>query len=88
MNDLFIPGPFRFVEKVDMKIYNRWGVLIFETTDPDINWDGKYMENNKKVVDGVYYYICDVYEHHLTGIEPRTLVGFIHVFSSDKTVEP
>jgi hypothetical protein len=63
-------------------------VLIFETTDPDINWDGKYMENNKKVVDGVYYYICDVYEYHLTGIEPRTLVGFIHIFSSDKTIEP
>ncbi len=88
MNDLFIPGPYKFVEKVDMKIYNRWGVLIFETTDPDINWDGKYMENNKKVVDGVYYYICDVYEYHLTGIEPRTLVGFIHIFSSEKTVEP
>lgn len=78
-NDLYKPGPYRFVEKVDMKIYDRWGVLVFKTEDPDINWDGRYMENNKMVSDGIYYYICDVYEWHLAGMEPRTLVGFIQV---------
>ncbi len=88
MNDLYRPGNYRFVEKVNMQIFNRWGVLVFQTEDPDINWDGTYMENGKKVVDGVYYYICDVYEYHLTGLEPRTLVGFIHVYSGDKPVEP
>ncbi|MBN2681703.1 MAG: gliding motility-associated C-terminal domain-containing protein [Bacteroidales bacterium] len=84
INDLYQPGPYRFVEKVDMKIFNRWGILVYETDNPDINWDGRYMENGKMCTTGVYFYICDVYEYRLTGIEPRNLTGFIHVFAEDK----
>jgi gliding motility-associated-like protein len=29
---------------VVFRIYNRWGELIFETTDPSICWDGKFRE--------------------------------------------
>lgn len=87
-NDYFRPGPYKFVEKIDLKIFNRWGVLVFQTDDPDINWNGNYIENNKPVTDGVYYYICDVYEQRLTGLEPLTLLGFIHVFNNkQKTTE-
>ncbi len=83
VNDFFEPlKPYYSVDKVDMKIYNRWGQLIFETSDPDIEWNGRYMQNNKPVADGVYYYICDVYEQRLTGLEIRHLTGFVHVFSS------
>ena len=28
------------VEKVDFKLFNRYGVLIFQTDEPRINWDG------------------------------------------------
>jgi gliding motility-associated-like protein len=24
------------------KIYNRWGQLVFQTSDPDQGWDGKF----------------------------------------------
>ncbi|MBN2779160.1 MAG: gliding motility-associated C-terminal domain-containing protein [Bacteroidales bacterium] len=83
INDLFQPiPPYYFVEKIDIQIFNRWGLLMFETEDPDINWDGRYYKNGKLVTDGVYYYICDVYEQRLTGIEVRHLHGFIHVFTS------
>lgn len=84
-NDIYKPGPYKFVEKVDMKIYNRWGNLVFQTEDPDINWDGKYMENNKDLSVGVYYYVCDVYEYRLSGVEVRVLTGFIHIFDT-KTI--
>lgn len=59
-NDLFIPFPYRFVERVDMKIFNRWGGLVFETTDPDLNWEGKD-QNGNELTDGVYYYHCRVF---------------------------
>ncbi|MBN2668293.1 MAG: gliding motility-associated C-terminal domain-containing protein [Bacteroidales bacterium] len=79
INDLVIPGPYKFVEKVDMKIYNRWGTLVFETEDPDIKWDGRFMENGKLLNAGVYYYSCDVYERRLSGIEVRNLTGFFQL---------
>ncbi|PIP53650.1 MAG: hypothetical protein COX07_09555 [Bacteroidetes bacterium CG23_combo_of_CG06-09_8_20_14_all_32_9] len=81
INDLFMPCQNYFVEKVDMKIFNRWGVLVYQTEDPKINWDGKNMKSQKLCSDGVYYYVCDIYEKHLRGIEKRTLTGFIHLFS-------
>ena len=84
INDYFMPfKPYYFIEKVDMKIYTRWGQLIFETSDPDIMWDGRYMQNKKPVDDGVYFYVCEVYEQRLTGIEKHNLHGFIHVFNSN-----
>ena len=79
MNDLLRPFPYNLVEKIELKIYSRWGNLVFETDDPDINWDGEHYLSGKLVSSGVYYYICDVYERRLTGLEPRYLVGFIHV---------
>ncbi len=82
-NDYFRPGPYQFVEKVDIKIFNRWGKLVYQTDNPDIMWDGKDIDSKKMVTDGVYYYICDVYERRLTGIEPRTIAGFIHVITTN-----
>jgi gliding motility-associated-like protein len=88
MNDIFRPSNYAFVEKVDMKIYNRWGVLVYQTEDPDINWDGKRMNTNQIVPPGVYYYVCDVFENRLTGLEIRSLSGFIYVFTEPDAVNP
>jgi gliding motility-associated-like protein len=88
LNDIFRPSNYAFVEKVDMKIYNRWGILVFQTEDPDINWDGKRMNTDQLVSPGVYYYVCDVYENRLTGLEVRNLSGFIYVFTEQDAVNP
>lgn len=34
-------------------IYNRWGEILYSTSDPDFRWDGMYL--GKPIVDGVYY---------------------------------
>ncbi|MCK9498759.1 MAG: gliding motility-associated C-terminal domain-containing protein, partial [Bacteroidales bacterium] len=89
INDFFRPlEPYYFVEKIDIQIYNRWGQLMYETEDPDINWDGRNFKNGKLVSDGVYFYNCDVYEYRLTGLEIRHLNGFVHVFSSNQVNKP
>ena len=59
-------------------------ILVFETNDPEINWDGRYFKNNKLVSSGVYYYIVDIHAIMLSGIEHYTKTGFIHVYSNDK----
>jgi len=79
INDLLRPYPYNLVEGIELKIFSRWGNTVFETQNPDINWDGKHYQTGQLVSSGVYYYICDVYEKRLTGVEPRYLVGFIHV---------
>jgi gliding motility-associated-like protein len=30
-----------YIEKFDLKIFNRWGELVFQTNDPTEGWDGK-----------------------------------------------
>jgi gliding motility-associated-like protein len=83
INDLFTPlMPYRFVESIDMTIYNRWGNKVYETKDPDINWNGIDIETGKPVSDGVYYYVCDVYEWRLSGLEVRNIAGFVRIFSN------
>ncbi len=78
-NDLFVPFPYSSVEKIDLQIVNRWGNHIFSTQDPAIKWDGKIQGTNQDVSDGVYYYICDVYELTLHGTVKRTLRGSVTV---------
>jgi gliding motility-associated-like protein len=83
MNDFLKPNPYNRVEKIDLKIFSRWNIMVFQTEDPNINWDGKSMLNGKPVPSGVYYYVCSVYERRLTGTEPRYLTGFVHVLYNE-----
>ena len=86
-NDLFTPYPgYTSVEKIDIQIFNRWGVLVFESTDPQINWDGRDKTSKTECADGVYFYTCDVYE--VVGspeipddvrIQKRTIVNSVHL---------
>lgn len=88
INDLYHPLPYKFVEKIDLQIFNRWGGLVYETEDPDINWNGTDMNTGKLLSDGVYWYICDVYEWRLTGLVARNISGFIHLYGNIENVKP
>ena len=82
-NDYFIPFPYQYIESIDIKIYDRWGVCVFETTDPALNWDGHDKNSGKLCTDGVYYYVCTVNEIRLQGVVPRKISGFFHLFGKD-----
>jgi len=85
-NDLFIPIlPYKYVEDIDIQIFNRWGQVVFTSTDPMIRWDGRSMESGALVPDGVYYFICIVNTIRLSGIEPIELTGVLHLFSNTGT---
>lgn len=84
-NDYFTPFPgYRFVPKIEMQIFNRWGEKVFETTDPAIRWDGRDLSGHP-VSDGVYLYAGYYYEQHINGLIKKPLSGakkgggFIHV---------
>lgn len=67
--DLFIPSGFSpngdgvndlvevrslSIESMNIKIYDRWGALIFESNDQEISWDGTH--NGVNLDAGVYVY--------------------------------
>ncbi len=78
-NDFFHPFPYTSVESIDLQIFNRWGKIVFKTQDPQILWDGKNINSNQDAPEGVYYYVCDVFEKRLQGLTKRTLSGVIHL---------
>jgi len=78
-NDLFLPFPYRFIDRIEMQIFNRWGGLVFETNDPDINWDGTNI-SGKDVAEGAYFYQCKVYELvNDSNAVPIVLDGYIQL---------
>lgn len=80
-NDKFVPRNAKFISSIDIKIYNRWGDLVYETTDPQINWDGTDQKSGEALSEGVYYYVCDVFEQTSEGLEivNQQLNGYIHL---------
>ncbi len=40
------------IEEVNLVIYNRWGQMVFRTTNKDIGWDGTYEGDDQEI--GVY----------------------------------
>ena len=79
-NELFIPFPYCFVDRIEMQVFNRWGELVFETTNPDINWDGKN-NGGTNLAEGVYFYTCRIFEQRVSGVvqNPDELSGYIHL---------
>jgi gliding motility-associated-like protein len=51
MNDIFIFES-RYITAVNMKIYNRWGELVYQTSEIDRGWDGTI--NGKTAPMGTY----------------------------------
>jgi gliding motility-associated-like protein len=79
-NDLFVPMPgYRFIESINLHIYNRWGQEVFSTTDPAIRWDGVDAFTGHKLVNGVYFYICEVNEIYLAGPNKHTISGTVEI---------
>jgi len=79
-NDIFTPlASFRFIQGIDINIYNRWGQVVYHTTNPNINWNGNVDNSGGACPDGTYYYIGSVNEIRVTGIVSIPLKGFIQL---------
>jgi gliding motility-associated-like protein len=76
-NDRFKAFEFTSVERINLIIFNRWGRIVYQTTDPWFQWDGKNQQNNRNCSEGVYFYVCDVFEIQLEGLTKRTIKGSI-----------
>jgi gliding motility-associated-like protein len=46
------------ISKMTWRIYNRWGIMVFQTVDRHTGWDGRY--NGEVQPKEVYHYVLDV----------------------------
>jgi hypothetical protein len=56
LNERFIPNS-GGMKTYTMRIYNRWGEKLFETSNNEVGWDGNYLD--KPVQSGIYVYVID-----------------------------
>jgi gliding motility-associated-like protein len=47
-----------WIEKMIFRIFDRWGEIVFESTDPTIGWDGTF--RGRKLDPDVYDFYLDV----------------------------
>lgn len=84
-NDLFTPCLiYRYINRVEFAVTNRWGQVVFETNDPAINWDGRDQSTGKELPEGVYYYTCTIEQKCLSCEALKPIKGFIHLIRGDE----
>ena len=86
-NDYFHPLlPYRYIQDIEFTVFNRWGQEVFNTTDPNINWDGNNIFTGSPCPSSVYFYVCIVNEIRLAGIRTKELKGHITLLRNGTTV--
>jgi gliding motility-associated-like protein len=70
-NDLFKILGTENVSSLRLKIFNRWGEVVFQTSDKAKGWDGTY--RGKYVPNGTYIYLLDYTD--TTSLQPQHLKG-------------
>jgi hypothetical protein len=62
----------------DLKIYDRWGVLVFESKDKNYDWNGRLFNTGEECMDGTYYYILN-YRYKSSNENEPTLNGVVRL---------
>ena len=64
LNDVFIPKNQCLFSNYELKIFNRWGQLIFSSRNSSIGWDGSFESQQQPA--GTYVWMLS-YKDNLTG---------------------
>lgn len=78
-NDYFKAVRVRQIPEINLKVYDRWGVLVYQSSDPYFQWDTVSIASGEPVSEGTFFYTCDVFEPRLKGIVKRSLKGYMQV---------
>ena len=75
LNDTYFIKDLCDYDAFQIKIFNRWGKLIYESTDPGFHWDGN-TTNGTEANEGVYYYLMNT--------KTKKLHGYINLIRNEK----
>ncbi len=64
INDYWIPSELKFFNDVTVEIFDRSGVRLFKSDNPEEGWDGRAMGG--RVLDGPFFYIIHINDLNVT----------------------
>lgn len=74
LNDFYVPVKANNVAVQKFTVFNRWGNVVYESTNQPIIWDGK--SSGAEASEGVYFYVVKFVSLDLVQHEAQ---GFIHL---------
>lgn len=75
-NDIFRPVTQRnTLDPYQLLVFDRWGQMIFKSTNPEVGWDGKY--NGEPCPAGSYSYLVQYREPEIGSTKTITLRGIV-----------
>ena len=77
VNDNLIIDGVEFWPNTMLKIYDRWGKLVFESENYQNDWNGNVKDSNRKAPAGTYYYFVQ------RSIDPAPQTGFLTLLRED-----
>ena len=75
INKTFAPQ-ITHAKNIELKIYNRWGEILYFEKGMQVEWDGKYQE--EYCMPGLYFYILTIAP--VDGSETQIINGYIRLF--------
>ncbi|MBP6312268.1 MAG: gliding motility-associated C-terminal domain-containing protein [Flavobacteriales bacterium] len=75
INDVFLPVVSGTVENYKLEIFDRWGELIFTTSDPTIGWDGSVKTTIAQ--DGVYVWKINYRVGNAPAANAERIIGHV-----------
>ncbi|WP_158453775.1 Ig-like domain-containing protein [Pontibacter korlensis] len=63
INDMWVVPELRYYNSIEVQVFDRSGVRLFQTTDPEKGWDGRGRDG--RVVGGSYFYIIQIKDINL-----------------------
>ena len=77
--------PIKFINGIELNIINRWGQVVFSSSDTEFKWDGIHQETLFKCPSGTYYYQCLITSIRLFGLEEIELNGHLQLIRDVNT---
>lgn len=63
------------IREFDLRIYNRWGLLVFHSSNVNISWDGTI--NGAPAADGIYFYELEFLDTVVVDVDNEEFKGSI-----------
>jgi len=73
-NDVFFISGIEEFPQSELKIFNRWGNIVFQSINYQNDWEGTW-NNNQELPDGTYFYQLELNEPN----DDRMFRGFIEI---------